>query len=679
MIHNPIARAAGIVFGFWWLALTVWGVWNWDSANVTLSTVTTIIAISLAAPLLGAIIGFFGMLAYRSGKVALREFTLRQGASRDGVQVLIGTLPLAPSIERIEPSDADLARIPRWSEFCIAFPLHAQALSAVMAVMKAKESLPASPVPGGHGGRTLIEHSLGVVESMIKVAPKWVYKGQKNKSGKIVRATNEGDHRFTPADFGLLVLTAFSHDIGKVRCYEQCDGRVVEVLPNHDTEGARILRLIPEIMALPITDRRAIITAIAYYHHPFSIPDSDWVTDRVRSLMELLIVADHAAGRLEGHSLTNYSSDEDESAAPFSATYSPDARLEAVMNKVAGQNHKDIFETARAEDEALSSEDTSDIEIERLGKVAAAQHEKLDGDNPEDDENTSIAAFAMALRKSRTEINSKHANTRIGFKRGDYLYLSENRLRALVSMLPESSLRKFRLFSANLVDNNNGEGLRINAYTNSLLEGLEAKGWLTLLAPLSEMNGEIGRVSAKNAIWKITTKISKDQLTSSVGGGFIIISAAPFELSNIKDWPHEIKIEKPFFGLGALLDKAGMEARRSAGTSPSVNFSDESERSKAVRENSADEHGESAKVDEKAIVAQALEDIRLAISDAELEPSKRSDGFMFFKTEGPAGSLIEERLEVMGLSRNQAGILTVMGSSGILFYRVPEAVASPED
>ncbi len=52
---------------------------------------------------------------------------------------------------------------------------------------------------------------------------------------------------------------------------------------------------------------------------------------------------------------------------------------------------------------------------------------------------------------------------------------------------------------------------------------------------------------------------------------------------------------------------------------------------------------------------------------------------MFFKTEGPAGSLIEERLEVMGLSRNQAGILTVMGSSGILFYRVPEAVASPED
>ncbi len=45
---------------------------------------------------------------------------------------------------------------------------------------------------------------------------------------------------------------------------------------------------------------------------------------------------------------------------------------------------------------------------------------------------------------------------------------------------------------------------------------------------------------------------------------------------------------------------------------------------------------------------------------------------MFFKAEGSAGSVITERLEAMGLSMDQAGILTVMGASGHYFYGIPD-------
>ncbi len=69
---------------------------------------------------------------------------------------------------------------------------------------------------------------------------------------------------------------------------------------NHDIEGAKLLRSLPEIMSLSWKDRMALLAACEFYHHIGSMPHSTWIDDRARSLVELLITADVATGRREG-------------------------------------------------------------------------------------------------------------------------------------------------------------------------------------------------------------------------------------------------------------------------------------------------------------------------------------------------------------------------------------------
>lgn len=328
--QNAILRAWAQVLGFWYVVgLLVW----WARADATLPSLPSV-AIAAATQsalimLVGAVLGILGALAYIALSGMLVERDLQRGARWYGMRVRLGEFePHALLVDsgRRQARARGLLEEQGWWKQVAASPPHADAMVAVAALMLREPRLPASPYPGGHGGRTLIEHSLGVVESMLRMRPGFVYQGQYSKRGRLVVPLEDPESpiRFGEADVPLLALAAFAHDIGKLACYAPQDGGkpddrtvpVAEVLPEHDTQGARLLRRVPAILALPRPDRDALIVACGYYHHPWGIPRSDWIDDRARALTELLIQADVATGKAEGHQLRPEDVQEDPEDAP---------------------------------------------------------------------------------------------------------------------------------------------------------------------------------------------------------------------------------------------------------------------------------------------------------------------------------------------------------------------------
>lgn len=170
--------------------------------------------------------------------------------------------------------------------------------SAIVDTMAAYPDCPAAPVRTGHGGRTLFEHSLVVVEQIVVVARTFQFDGGRSKDGRLVAPILDPQFQFDPDD-PLIVLLAFAHDLGKLECYRRdaATGRIEELHRDHDRIGRLMLARMPELWALENPDRQVLLYAVGYYHRPQDMPK--YVDDRARALMELLIVADNAAGKYE--------------------------------------------------------------------------------------------------------------------------------------------------------------------------------------------------------------------------------------------------------------------------------------------------------------------------------------------------------------------------------------------
>lgn len=329
--QNNIIRAWLQVAGFWYVVGVIAWWWHSDYPASSIASVGLRAIMQSAIVIgVGATLGLFGTLVWAYTSMLLRERELQQGVASGRARVLLGDFPALGIITHdpalLRKAHEILDGTPWWPRIAAAAPQHAEAIASVLALMCRVPALPASPVPGGHGGRTLIEHSLAVVETMLKQAGGWVYRGQFDRRGKlrVPLADPDAPHRFSVQEAPLLILTALAHDIGKLACYEpigQQDAEartllVKEVLSNHDVEGGKLLRRLPEVNGLPEDDRRALLLAVTYYHHAFGIPQAPWVTDRMRSLTELLIVADMATGKAEGHTLMEYADDADIAHAP---------------------------------------------------------------------------------------------------------------------------------------------------------------------------------------------------------------------------------------------------------------------------------------------------------------------------------------------------------------------------
>jgi hypothetical protein len=317
---------------------------------------------------------------------------------------------------KIHFADFPLENEPWFADFTAKQPQYARAIQAVYEVMLADLKLPAS-TNGKHGNLSLVEHSVNVVRSMMTIASGWRYDGLRNKRGAIIRPLSNPSlpfHAFAPDD-PVLPLAAFAHDIGKMECYARKRGVWEEVLPNHGERGARMLRLMPEIDALPMHDRDALLLAVEFYHHESDMPLASWVGDRAYSLCSLLYTADCDASVREG--------DTGEKAAVI-AQYLQTKSGEAAEPKSLDPS------PANATDGAPSA-----------GRQPAQDPVGIDAEDPFDDPSQHEAAWVSddglsasdvleAILATPGSINGKNTDARIGFKVGEWVYIIEPAMRS---------------------------------------------------------------------------------------------------------------------------------------------------------------------------------------------------------------------------------------------------------
>jgi hypothetical protein len=484
--QNHIIRSHIIVAITWYIALFFIG-YKFD-----ISSFSTHLAYSLAVLFFGAGTGFISYLLI--AEYMKISNTPIESESRDAL-LSIGKFPKTTPITRTPISSSKKISAPWFPAYQRDYPLHANAFKAVLEVMNSKPDLPASPIKGGHGGATLIEHSFNVVAMMFKKAPAWRYVGHKNKSGKIIFPLidmTKTEFKFDPQD-PILPLTAFAHDIGKITCYDlKADGSIVEVKRNHDIEGAKILRTLPEVMALPWKDQMALLIACEYYHHQGSLPQSMWIDDRARSLIELLLDVDVATGKAEGGIIVddNYDYDDNQPA------------------------HEDI--TAIDSDEASdqSQQITANQSINQLSSSGFNAGTAQDSP-PESLINNDVFRLASTVLSRNNAINGRNSKERIAYKHGEWLYIHDAKLRSAIAEETgdESYARTPK------------QGV-MSDFTLELMAILSAHGYL-----LQEFNGKY--YSEKRAIFT-TGALVKEQ---SIETRFVIIvsiKAFPW-LSSIED------------------------------------------------------------------------------------------------------------------------------------------------
>lgn len=461
--RNPITHAWVVVWLTWYVGLFLllsWVVKVWPFELVTY------LPRSLVVMLVGALCGMGLILVANAMLGLMQERELRSGTTYRQARISLGKAPIAHATPRGRLPANFWDTHPWWPRVRDRFPEHARAIQAVLEVMHAVPDLPASPVPGGHGGRTLIEHSMAVAGEILSQARSWVYEGQKDRYGRVrVRLRGDEPHRFGADDIGLLVLTGLAHDIGKVTCYERIGrdehGRVLvqERHPNHDTMGARLLRTLPEVMALPYADRTALLLAVGYYHHAYAIPLAEWVTDRMRSLTELLIRADIETGRKEGHALTAMGYAHEEAEDEEEQSEAP------AQGPIPIEDDEPLVSIQPPESLARRAEPPRPIRSEAPPAKASAPLQPAAESLP-----LELDLLLKILRRDGA-INGKHGSQRVAWKYEDKLYVMELPFRRQVAsrcgMPPD--------WIATELEDNAGNAA---PFTARLLEQLKAKGWL---------------------------------------------------------------------------------------------------------------------------------------------------------------------------------------------------------
>lgn len=310
-MYNPIISAVLLVTAIWWVVLAVYTAavdfsyfresipWiTWQASNVAV----------------GFLVGFLLIGVYIVFDRQRRSLRLEKSAVR-GLVCTLGDVPInrpAPRRSKTVPVNVRVPRVPddfllNWfNRYDSTHPKHTALLRAVLQVLNFRPDLPATHFEGGHGGRTLLEHSILVAYMAELKAVAFSYTGLKSKNGTKVMGLSNPEYKFDAND-PMSVIVAMAHDIGKIEAYRyengnNLTGKVVGSDHIHDSTGAQMLARMDEIWDLPENDRQVLLMSVAHYHHPRMLPlDASYkaIDDRTHAVMELLIKADEAAGSIE--------------------------------------------------------------------------------------------------------------------------------------------------------------------------------------------------------------------------------------------------------------------------------------------------------------------------------------------------------------------------------------------
>lgn len=214
-------------------------------------------------------------------------------------------------------------------------PNHAKVFESIFRTLTYYRYLPATHHPEGHGGFSLLEHSMNVVRLMDKIGGNFKYFGVYHKNKLIIpmrepESLKRGFYQVKKGD-PLLPIMALAHDLGKIEAFKpiKADGsikkfmsyltfwkkpemvKVERVFDAHDLLGKKLLLKIHDIYLLNWQERNDLMNAVGYHHHYDKaaeledyviqgLPYSNVTSDRQHALAALMDYIDTQASFLEG-------------------------------------------------------------------------------------------------------------------------------------------------------------------------------------------------------------------------------------------------------------------------------------------------------------------------------------------------------------------------------------------
>jgi hypothetical protein len=276
-----------IIVAFWWVVALFWGMIHYDHASPSSLFYTGYLHNTLVFSAAALVFSFFLTFGYRW----IRNGGLKFMSNR-GIQSTIGHIPGLVTWERAKKTSVNIddKKYPKLCEWLKkAPPEYLSVFNAIIDTIAAVPALPASPVKGGHGSFTLLEHTLNVVETGFSRLETWTF--DRSKSDPLSGSA------LPNSSWDIAVLVLAGHDIGKMDAFNFDGKNVVSWRRSHDREGARILATMDEVWNLPEDDRKALIAAVAHEHHPQDLPTH--TGSETRLLMEFLIDVDAEASQKE--------------------------------------------------------------------------------------------------------------------------------------------------------------------------------------------------------------------------------------------------------------------------------------------------------------------------------------------------------------------------------------------
>ena len=554
---NPLVKSVIIVVLFWYAVIALfpllktWDLGLWmEYIPILFEVAPSFVTHSLKIAALGAITGCACVLILHMMGLGESLHTLRKRRFR-GALLTIGDFPKGAQLPKrahtspVEVDPKDSATLPPldwsavqlgdqelndwWSRYAQAHPVHARLFAAIDGTLLAYPKTPASPVPGGHGGATLLQHSRSVLKMTLRHAKDFAWVGHRNKKGTITYHPTDATYAFDEAD-PLIPLVAYAHDIGKIWCYEvQPDGTVIEVRANHATVGAQLFRQLPELWSLPLNERETVNYAIKYYHSISTMPLS--IGDHARALAELLIESDIATGLMEGEAniVAHFLDSEGEtltstpdhiagikgalamSAAPAKH---PAAAPQAVAVPMAAAGIAHQLQVTNATT-ASSGKPLAVLTIndrDRLSRIGDFIPRKVEFRND-------IAYWISCLLQLMLDANNLKVNTadRMGIKCDGWVYIFDAELRTRLS--------KIANFPKMLEQKHEGQ---ISEVTKLLLSAINETGCL-----LTAINGN--RFNAQSSLFNIAIKNKKGGNGQKLRGVFIIHESFDDRLQAIQE------------------------------------------------------------------------------------------------------------------------------------------------
>ncbi|RME61068.1 hypothetical protein D6779_00805 [Candidatus Parcubacteria bacterium] len=280
---NPIILATAVVFGFWWLISLAYLWWQEGDIYLYMGPLYWGVQVFLFFFLLTLAIRSLVRLAIKRGI---------KGEKYRGAIITIGNLPydepIRSKFKLVEPSEIIPQKhehIHSWLQNADTNSVEYRLFKRIVSLLYANRHVPASPVKGGHGGLSVFEHTLNVLNVGLEKITSWKVEGVSPKD-PIYEQSVPNEY------FWIAVLSFAAHDLGKINAYKiEKDGAVTITIRHHDKESARMLSDMPEYWELSKDDRFILNAVVAHGHSKENFPMRFGLEGRV--ILSFVVDIDH--------------------------------------------------------------------------------------------------------------------------------------------------------------------------------------------------------------------------------------------------------------------------------------------------------------------------------------------------------------------------------------------------